>query len=1215
MSSGRLADFEARLAAQTEFGRPFALEAGAGTGKTAALVARIVAWCTGPGWEEAAREGDDGEAVAARVLDGVVAITFSEAAAAEMAARTAEALAELRQTDPFPADPGQPVVTGLYRAALPAEEGEVRRRAGLLLTELERLRTGTIHAFARSILARFPVEAGIRPGFEVDPDGEAIRELVDEAVATLLLPRYRHGDDAVMELAARGLGPAELAESAASLEREGVSPAELERDPFTAEVLEALLGELARHIVPCREDAAAYAAAKTTRIKAGGELLVKLAELLEHGGGPPLERLQALAALVADPGATATMKKLDEWASGKCNKPEPAVLGCEEFRKHLAAALPHLEMLRAFDPDGWRLLATVLAPVLEAIDRLKRRHGLLGFADLLRLARRVLEDDPGVRRRIRSEIRQLLVDEMQDTDPEQARIVELVALEDDPGPRPCLFLVGDPKQSIYAFRGADFGAYQRLVAAIRRRGGAVHRLGVNFRSVPAILDEVERIVAPSMNEEPGIQAPFEPLSAGPERAGEEGFTAGGRRPVEHWLAVAVDGETGNPKTDSTVETTTAIEAHAVVEDILDLHDNHGVSFSDMAILMRTSTHMEAFLEALREAGVPYEVGKDRSFYRTREVTETIALVRTVLDPDDALALMAVLRSPFAGVPDAALRPLWNAGLPRLAAAIEGAELSGEIEDAVRRAAERTAGDVNPLEGWPGALLAFLGRLGALRRSFACDPPDRFVELLRRATLAEAMAAARFPGRYRLANVERFLGRLAPELARASGAEAVLRWLRRVVRERPDETSARPRQDTGGVRVMTVHGAKGLGFAHLWIVQTAGGGTHRGEGGRTTAVRRSPGGGPPELRLAGIPTPGWAAAGEAARAIQEAEELRLLYVALTRAKVRVVTVGAPQHRKNTTAKGAAGWYAPGGTFLAWMTAREGGWFLDPEALAERMDPGGTHHDGDALWRLPVPSAGPRGARQAPARSRTADALLADRGQLATLRRDAAARQARPWLGAVSHEAHRQLAEAIAAAVEGVETLEEEAAPRRPAVSRDAATAAGTAVHRVLERLDPGAADPAADLHRHRAEAHAWLETAVPAADLPEARERLDAHLETFRTGPLWERFLGLRGHILARELPVLLPPPADPTANDDPVGAYHGVIDLLYRDPATGELVVADYKTDDPNHIEDRTEAYRTQLALYARAVQQALALAEPPRTELWFLAASRVVLLDTPDDT
>ncbi|NOZ94002.1 MAG: UvrD-helicase domain-containing protein [Acidobacteria bacterium] len=1204
MNAGRIADLEARLAAQTELTRHVALQAGAGTGKTAALVARIVAWSVGPGWEAASRNGDDDETVAARVLEGVVAITFSEAAAAEMASRTAEALVTLRETDPFPADAHGTVVTGLYRAALPPDEAVVRKRAGALLTQLERLYVGTIHAFARSILARFPVEAGVRPGFDVDASGEAVRELVDETVQAMLVPAFRDGDARAMALAAVGLGPAELGDAAATLVAAGVEPQVLEDDPFAEPVLEELLGRLASWIVPCRRDGAAYAAEKSKNVQAGGRLLVALAELLEHGRGTALERLRAVADLAADPGQAKAMDKLGEWANGTLNRPKPEVLDPEGFTANLARAVPRLRMLQSFDPETWRHVAVLLAPVLRRVEEIQRARGILGFNDLLRLARTVLEREAGVRRQLRSEIKQLLVDEMQDTDPEQAEIVRLLALGDDTGPGPSLFLVGDPKQSIYAFRGADFAAYERLVQAIRSAGGVQRRLEVNFRSVPAILEEVERIVAPSMKERPGVQAPFEPLSACPERAADPGFTDGGRHAVEHWLAVEVDEASGNPSRNAKVDDTARLEARAVVSDMVALHRDHGQPFSGMAILMRASTHLEPFLEALREAGVPYEVGKDRSFYRTREVAEAMALCRTILDPDDVLALTSVLRSPYVGVPDAALRPLWRAGLPRLAAAVDGPEIAPDTVAAIEKAADPVDSPVGPLGGWPGALVAFLGHLGRLRRSLAEDPPDRFVETLRGLTLAEALAAARFPGRYRLANVERFLDGFASELARASGAEPVLAWLRRVGRERPDEASARPRQDAGGVQVMTVHGAKGLGFSHVWLVQTAGGGRRRPAAANETAVQRHPATGALELRLAGIPTPRWADAEEANAEVAEAEELRLLYVAMTRAKDRLVTVGAPGYRKK---KKDSTWVAPEGTFLARMTARMGGWHLDPEALAERMDPDGTLLEEGALWRLPAPGPVPSLAPPEAIAVPHVDTFLADRETLAGLRAEAAARQARPWLQAVSHEAHRELAEAVAAGIEGVETPEEERALTHTGVPRDVATAVGSAVHRVLERFDLAAADPDAELDRCRQEGARWLETAVAPDRLAVARAHLDELLGAFRSGPLWARWLGLAGHVLARELPVLLPPPDESRHEDDPVGAYRGVIDLLYRDPDTGRLVVADHKTDDPPHVEERAEAYASQLAAYARAIQEGLGLSEPPRTELWFLAAGKVV--------
>ena len=174
-SSARDADARAREAAQTSFGRPLLLVAGAGTGKTAALVARIVAWSLGRGWEEAERALSERprpagapaasrapESVAARVLERVVAITFTEAAAAEMASRVADALSGIATGEP-PA--------WILPDALPADEASRVERAAALLVALDRLVVCTIHAFCRRVLSRNPVEAGLHLAFAVDADG------------------------------------------------------------------------------------------------------------------------------------------------------------------------------------------------------------------------------------------------------------------------------------------------------------------------------------------------------------------------------------------------------------------------------------------------------------------------------------------------------------------------------------------------------------------------------------------------------------------------------------------------------------------------------------------------------------------------------------------------------------------------------------------------------------------------------------------------------------------------------------------------------------------------------------------------------------------------------------------------------------------------------------------------------------------------------------
>jgi ATP-dependent exoDNAse (exonuclease V) beta subunit len=167
------------------------------------------------------------------------------------------------------------------------------------------------------------------------------------------------------------------------------------------------------------------------------------------------------------------------------------------------------------------------------------------------------------------------------------------------------------------------------------------------------------------------------------------------------------------------------------------------------------------------------------------------------------------------------------------------------------------------------------------------------------------------------------------------------------------------------------------------------------------------------------------------------------------------------------------------------------------------------------------------------------------------------------------------------------------------------AAGGAVHRALEEWDL-AADPLAERDRQRSLLPAYL-TALARGDVLErALPRAADLLDRFAASGLLRRLQSLRDSVLARELPVLIPPGSGPHA---PVGVVTGAIDLLYRDPTTNEIVVADYKTDDVTaaDLQRRAAAYAPQGAAYVRAVQEALDLKRPPRFELWFLKADQVV--------
>ncbi len=1226
----RAADASAREKAQTEFVRPLVLEAGAGTGKTTTLVGRILAWALGPGWELAqerlAAEGGlalDPDRIAANVLNRVVAITFTEAAAAEMASRTARAFADLAAGLATPP-------AWLVASALPPQI-ELARRARALLATLDHLKVSTIHAFCRSLLAEHPLEAGVHPLLNVDADGSALEEAAREAVEAALAHGYGDpGDPDLLTLAARGVGPRELVEAVIALGQSGLPAKALERDPLAAEELTAFTARWVGAVRRLRE--LVQHRKLTHNAKKLADALVLFGPRLEsrHADQQALtasELVDWCLEALPEP----LLNHLKKWRRGDFGTGEAASFGAdaEEVR---AAATPlsrAASLLAELDVELLTAARRALGPLLAAVETTMRTRGAATFDQLLSGAAQLLATRPEIAREVRLGIDQLLIDEFQDTDREQCAILAALAFpaaegqhEQDGRPvaRIGLFLVGDPKQSIYGWRNADLAAYDDFVARAVAAGGEVLALSQNFRSVPAVLDEVARSLDGCFVAKRGVQPALQPLVPSRENLERSGFDLGGRRPIERWVAwrESVGGELGGSETPGTVAL--EIEASALARDLRELHDEHGVPWKHFGLLLRGFAQVETYLEALRALAIPFDVSRDRQYFRRREVIEAAALVRAVFDPGDHLALLAYLRSPAVGVPDAALLPLWQQGFPRGASELgRRTEALAEVRAIIERAADELSARGNlgivgleALRDWPQSLAFAMAALAELRRSATSDPVDLLLEKIRRLALLEPTAAARYLGSYRLANLERFFRRLLTALDERGDAAALLRVLRRSVAEALEAEEARPEGGVeDAVQVLTIHGAKGLDWEHVYLLQahrtppiSGGGGLGKTEVGRIGS--RFVGDERWEYRLFGAPTPGFGEVAETRAEVEAAERVRTLYVALTRAKVRVVVSAlwpgesaagldkADSHAKLLTCSPAAP-----NVPLLWASALE-------TKTSDVVDDHGVR------WRFPAlePSAredlrarGPlegAGAVEGAATLETSPSEHARASAELLVRRTAAnERQARPFSTQASAEAHARLAEVVGHG-------DEEGGVRDPA-ARDIAMLAGVAVHHVFERWD-FARDPKAELDRLRGA----LE--VPLAGASEVK-RSAAHaratelLEGFVAGQLPKQLAGLASGILARELSVLLPPPEN-GSETGPVGFVSGAIDLLYRDPETGALVIADWKTDevsDDDELAARARAYAPQGAIYVRAIREALRLDADPRFELWFVAAGKVV--------
>ena len=848
------------------------VRAGAGSGKTEVLAQRFVALLAG---DIAKREP--------LAPDRIAAITFTEKATADMRRRIAEVLDDRI-----------------------AREGAAARRAALIRARrtLGLARISTIHAFCARMLREYPIEAGVDPGFEVLDEHQsmtflesACRELIADAVRT------RH-PGALRLAGTRGLYGFTHQNGAIGVVLQTIGEAARlgrSRD-WISETAEPTAAKL-------RAYGAAIPALRAQLVELVGELLA-----IRNLGGTAKEKLEglrgawpilqpAVEAFTADsePARRTVFDELKECLPrAQSNKVKELVYAIcrNKNQKQPGIIAQLLDAYGAYRAASATLeISALSAKVATELERRKRDERVVTFDDLLILARRLLQDHPEVAERYRRALGALLVDEYQDTDPIQDGVVRL--LTEYAAPAPELFVVGDEKQSIYRFRGADVTVFNRErepLAMLPRP------LCENRRSLPAIVEFVNVASAHSMRS--GDDSDDKPYKV---KWSEEHRLAA-IRPADDAPAVELIVSPKGQDADGTklsVRELRRIEADAIarrcarmIGDSVLVTDQHsgerrGVEFGDIALLLRSFTDVAIYEDAFTRAAVPFYTVKGRGFYGCKEVNDLAALLGTIDDPQNPLELAAALRSPLFGLSDQCL--------------LEMALHQHEAE----RGTEPSNEPGRPRKWWElfcdkGEEFAWLGdgrkaalvakdALLSLRRMRERTSLTAIVEHALELTHFEAVLLGLPNGLQRAANVRKLTETAREfETHRFFGLGDFVRHLRRLVEEQPREPQAQIAGEADNVvRLMTIHQAKGLEFP-VAIVGDLG----RRPPPNNENIVMTPSDGLLVCDTVGasddpLPNPLINEYRAAVKDQEKAEAARVLYVAMTRARDRLIlSEGAP-----------------------------------------------------------------------------------------------------------------------------------------------------------------------------------------------------------------------------------------------------------------------------------------------------------------------------------
>jgi ATP-dependent exoDNAse (exonuclease V) beta subunit len=741
-------DQPARDAIRTDLDSTLFVEAGAGTGKTKALVDRVVALVL-----------DD------VTIPAIAAITFTEKAAAELRDRVRR---ELRT------QAGDPEVTDLQRARC--------RRA---LDDLDSAAICTLHAFAQRILTEFPIEVGLPPRIEVrDEISSRIafearwRGFVDELLEDAEL------ESTVLVLLASNVKLPHLRTVAEILDDNWDLLDRIDApEPLPALQLDGWLEEFAA-VCDAGDDCRADTDTMLTRLGEFAEYRDRLRTAFGDA-----ERIELLR---ADKPSFKVGNKGNSRNWGDINGLRDRIVKLGEQREAMTATMLNVAIRRA--------VAAIAVYIGRSVTE-RRVSGELDFHDLLVLARTLLRDPEHgatARDRLRRRYERILIDEFQDTDPIQVELAALLGSTDsadgfrpwqettvDPGR---LFFVGDPKQSIYRFRRADIATF---LAARERFADPALFLTCNFRTAPGVLAWINHVFAELIQAAPASQPEYRALDAA--------------RPVpaEHDRGVVLLGAEAHA--DDGIDAAelrrreaadVAAIARTAVTEQWPVFDQETAAWrparlGDVCILLPARTSLGYLEQALAEARVPYRAETSSLVYSSREIRDLLMTLRAVDDSSNALALVSALRSSVFGCGDDDLFTYhvehagkWNIAAP------PAPEVPADHPVAV---AMRFLGELHAERVWstPSELLERIVQERAVIEIGALT--GRFRDVARRVRFLVDQARA---------YTDAVGGTLRDYLAWAEmqGAEGA-----RVVE------SVVPETDDDAARIMTIHGAKGLEF--------------------------------------------------------------------------------------------------------------------------------------------------------------------------------------------------------------------------------------------------------------------------------------------------------------------------------------------------------------------------------------------------------------------